>query len=781
MRLPKKTILKIGFFLWILQTFSSCTFYENVTGYFNTYYNAKKNFNDALAEMEKNPQKSRDTNYFAIYTIPKSTEDKFDKVIEKCSKMIQLYPKSSWIEDAILMIGKSYVYKGESESAIRKFKELLENFPESKLCGEAKMLLAVSEYQSKRDDEALRIAKEVVVESENAGEDDRMLEASMLQGQIYIEREDYESAIQVLDKAAVISGNDEFLADIEFLRGISYERLGNQLKAAEAYSGVKKHGSTFTKEFQSQLRQGTMLAREHHFEEALDIYNDMQGDALKPDERGLVELGIANTYKIKGDTLTAFTMYEQIDTLYKRTDASAKSYYERGLSFEKDFPDYERAKWYYEKAKAEFPASEITQIATKKYLSLSNYFKLSANLTRYDSILLVKSVIDTQTVGLDSLSLSDSLHHGLSEIPADTMHKTLEVQQNEIQKITDNDNSESYDNIEAELDPLPEEQSMQAARLARRETGFNRNNFRQDRSNRDASNQLGEDGELTDTSRSDALSKANVKSTAPDPLLKVPVDSLEKLIGQAKFELGVHFFLEMDLPDSALIYYWDVVDNFGNSKFAPRACYALTEIYRENGDTLMEDSVKNILLTQYESSEYTSALKKSLGQQVEISVDPIDSLFTSAYRIAMEGKTDTALKIFDSIVINYPSSPFAAKSLFTIGWLLENDSKNDSAYFWYKKLITEYPASVYTTEIKPKISIKDDPKSVDKFIKIKEIQTVAKTEAPKKDPFKAGDKSQTEPSLEQIPKGDLPEEDAPSDEEPEEEDVPTDEDDGGGG
>jgi tetratricopeptide (TPR) repeat protein len=777
--LPKKDIfLKIVLLFSILHIFSSCTFYENVTGYFNTYYNAKKNFDDAIAEIEKNPQKARDTNYFAVYAIPKGASDKLDKVIEKCSKLIQLYPQCSWIDDAIMMIGKSYVYKGESESAIRKFKELLDNFPESGLRGEAKMLLAVSEYQSKRDDESLRLANEVISESENEGENNRLLQASMLEGQIYFEREDYNSAVEILDKAASLSGDNALLAEIEFQRGVSYERLGNQSKSAEAYGGVASHGSTFSKEFQARLRQGAMLSKERRFEEAFNVFSDLQGEALKPDERALVELGIGNTYKMKGDTLSAFEIYEKIDTLYKRTDAAAKSFYERGLTFENDYPDYRRANNYYEKAKSEFPASEITPLATKRYLALSNYFKLTNNLVRYDSLIAVKTDQDTSDILTDSLTARDSLDNKTHAITHDPAEDDQQLNSEESENIAELSDVESYDNLEDNLEPLPEEQSLQSALFSRRESGIASRDFRQDRmGDRTAGQLMPEAG--ADSNQATAQ-KGAPKASAPDPLLKVPVDSLNKLIGQAKFELGAHFYLEMGLPDSALVFYWDVVDNYGSSRFAPRACYAMTEIYNEQSDTIMVDSVKNILFTQYDNSEYTFALKKSIGQKVEILVDPIDSIFASAYRIAMEGQIDTAMSIFNQLAINYPTSPFASKSLFTIAWLLENDTKNDSATFWYKKLIKEYPSSVYAIEAKPKVAIKDDPKSADQLIKVKEIQALGKTAAPKKEPNKTTDQDKKQQQLQPVPQEDLPEEDNPPDEEEEEEEPPPDEDDGGG-
>src|SRR5712692_4945531 len=88
-----------------LTLITACSTYQNVTGYFNTYYNAKKLFDDAVTEVEGSPQRTRDTVYFVGDSSNPSSDAKFDKVIEKCSKIIQFYDKSSWIDDAILMIG----------------------------------------------------------------------------------------------------------------------------------------------------------------------------------------------------------------------------------------------------------------------------------------------------------------------------------------------------------------------------------------------------------------------------------------------------------------------------------------------------------------------------------------------------------------------------------------------------------------------------------------------------------------------------------------------------
>lgn len=47
-----------------------------------------------------------------------------DKAIEKCAKVISVYPKSKWVDDAILMLGECYYQKHDYDKAMRKFSEL---------------------------------------------------------------------------------------------------------------------------------------------------------------------------------------------------------------------------------------------------------------------------------------------------------------------------------------------------------------------------------------------------------------------------------------------------------------------------------------------------------------------------------------------------------------------------------------------------------------------------------------------------------------------------------
>lgn len=107
--------------------------------YFNAYYNAQKLFKQA----EERRAEGKDAG--ALY----------DRVIRKASKVVAFYPRSRWVDDSLLLLGKALYRKGEYERAIRKFRELREFFPESDLSEEARYWEGMALGEVGRREEAI--------------------------------------------------------------------------------------------------------------------------------------------------------------------------------------------------------------------------------------------------------------------------------------------------------------------------------------------------------------------------------------------------------------------------------------------------------------------------------------------------------------------------------------------------------------------------------------------------------------------------------------------------
>ncbi len=119
-----KKILFVAFVITVFATlFNGCA-------YFNTFYNAKQYFSQAEDEYKR---RGKLNSTAATY---------YRKVIEKGSKVIEFYPTSKYVDDAIYLMGVSYYRLKEYNRAEKKFKELLKYFPNSPYASKAHLWLA---------------------------------------------------------------------------------------------------------------------------------------------------------------------------------------------------------------------------------------------------------------------------------------------------------------------------------------------------------------------------------------------------------------------------------------------------------------------------------------------------------------------------------------------------------------------------------------------------------------------------------------------------------------
>jgi len=721
--------------IFALFLLSSCSTYRNVTAYFNTYYNASKLFSDAERQIQQSPQPAQDTNHFAEYSVPKTITDNLDKVIEKCSKIIQNYPNTTWMDDAIMMVGKSYFYKGENQSALREFEELITNFPESGFRFEAKLWAAKSLYLMKKGDEVINQTKELFGEARQEGKNDILLETLLLQGQVYYERGDYDLASQAYAPAVEVSGDDNLRALAAFRLASCYELSGDKTKAENAYARVAKFHPDFSVEFRARLKEATLYSSTGEYQKSLDLLEDLKNEPLKNDQRGLVELGTANTLRHLGDTARAFQWYTFIDTAYAKTDAAARSYYECGKIYEKEYLDFKNALKSYDKARNEFPASEITPVASQKYITLTHYFNLYGDYHNYDTLLVqairrdsMAAKGDTLTGKLDSLGThADSLHAPRlgSNLAAGPGGKIDSVKK-EIAKGPSDTTAQKFlpPNFSIGKGQMPPEEDAERDAQSRHRRGGGppdaRNPGTQGRLELAGGSHSPADslGRLRDSlmARQRAVASiARLRTLSPD--------SLRYLLAMTKFELAGLFYLEFNDVDSATYWYKRVTEEDTTSPFVPKALYALSEIFLSKQDSAAADSVYDILLKKYTKTEYAHQVRviRHLPETTAVE-DSVAMRFIAAEGLLRDSTIHDALREFEELAAGDTNSSYTPKAMYTVGWIFETKLvRNDSAAKWYKQLLARYPSSDFAAAVQPKVAVRENPKSLSQYVKIKEI------------------------------------------------------------
>jgi outer membrane protein assembly factor BamD (BamD/ComL family) len=106
---------------------------------FNTYYNAKKAFDDAEHQREERLKQGED-----VSRATSAQKQDYDSAIKKAQKILDEYPGHSLTDDALFIQGKSYQRIASYRMSIRKLDLLFTNFPQTPYLEESIFLQAVN-------------------------------------------------------------------------------------------------------------------------------------------------------------------------------------------------------------------------------------------------------------------------------------------------------------------------------------------------------------------------------------------------------------------------------------------------------------------------------------------------------------------------------------------------------------------------------------------------------------------------------------------------------------
>ena len=303
--------------------------------YYNTFYNAKKAFNEAEKIREKNK-----------YINGKGGEAQYQRAIEKSLKVIEDSPNTKYYDDALYVIGVSYYNTNEFSSASRRLRELLANYPESPYVKEAELYLAKAKLKLREETEAMSIFERIF---NTDYEKSFKAVAAMELGQYYYSINDIVAAqpyfLSVRDS---LGGTEEkkiaqkFIADGYFQQFKFDDALGAylQLNEMDLDKNEKYHALYSASESAFNLMR---------IDDGMDYLNTLLNDEIYFDSTGSLLLEIAKGYEYDGNTEAAQDIYLN---LAKETETNkrvaAEANYQLGLIEQLDNDNLIKAKEYYD-------------------------------------------------------------------------------------------------------------------------------------------------------------------------------------------------------------------------------------------------------------------------------------------------------------------------------------------------------------------------------------------------------------------------------------------------
>ena len=373
--------------------------------YYNTFYNAKLFFSEAeKMRAEKEGE-----------FLGNNITDKYKKVIEKSDIVINNYPDSKYLDNALFLKGRSHFYRREYDLAGPTFNTLLSTNPDDYTIL-SEYWLALIKWKSGKAQPALDDLDQIITET-----DDKELLAQIYQSQaeIFLELKHDSIAVSALEKAAELTRNRKDKGQIYYrLAELAYE-IKNYELAINYYKKVIKYSFSTERIMEANLKIVKRYRDLNDLKKASKEIQSMIGDPEFSTIHGDLELELAKLKLTQNDSEAAVLILENIVVKYPNTETSAEAFYLLGEQSLLKKRDFVKADYYYNQIQRESSKSIFNQQGKVRIKELDKYQKSKIFLKEIDKITsLPDSLVgDDKSQNIDTVKVVLELYN-LGELEA---------------------------------------------------------------------------------------------------------------------------------------------------------------------------------------------------------------------------------------------------------------------------------------------------------------------------------------------------------------------------
>lgn len=518
--------------------------------YYNTFFHAQESFQKAEKARISSNNKAG------------AGKDSYEKAIKKAAMVLAYYPKSRWVDDALMLIGKSYYHLGEYHKAIRKFRELQTNLPKSNYLDDSYYWMGLSYFQLENYLQAEESFKKLLAK----GKERKLLyEGRYMLGEIEFVTKDYGKAIEAYGKL-VAEGKGEIRAQAQYRIGECWWEMEDYKQALEAFKKVKKMGPAKELGFQSEFKAGECYLESGQPQEALKVFAVLSREGRYYRHLPQVRLEIAECELKLGHTKEAIKEYELVSEESPKTEESAQALYGLGVVYENELKDLKKATEFYEKSAEEMPKSEVAKKAQEKSANIVKLEEYKSQLSGEEAEKSVKTLFLLAEMYLLELNEQDS---------------ALSAYRSVIEHFPETSYAPRSAYVISWIWDKVKGDSLQAEKAYERI--------------------------IEDYPQTPYAQKAREWLGLPPVEEKDPAKEL--------FMRGEIHLLQGEV-DSALTYYQKTANDYPQSRFAPKAIYAMGWIYENREDSLrLAKETYRGLIDGYPQSEYTLLAMERLGER----------------------------------------------------------------------------------------------------------------------------------------------------------------------
>ncbi len=689
--------------------------------YYNLFYNAEHKFREAETNQANANQNKSGRSAEVIHnragepiapSISINDKNLYKAAIDKANKVVQYHPDSKYIDDALWLIGKSRFNMTEYITADKKLRELIVRDPNSEYVDDAYFYIGMSQFWLNEYDRALTAFNNVLNLKKSKYKDDAAFNIAYID---YLEG-NFNSAITSFKKMIDDYPKSDSAATAQFFIAVSYDSLRENQSALAAYRLVKKYGPSHELYFDAQFAYGTSAFSADSIKLGMGIFTDLAGEERYYEKSSIIKVKYAEGLYLMGQVEEAVKEFLDVCEKYSRTEQSTESYYRLGLIYQDYYFDLNQAKEYFNKATQEKRDSDFRNLALAR----------SAQISKLESY-RIQLGLDTEEISAPDSAKADSLKDEQTAV----------------------DSVASQDRLDISLKPTGENpyDGMDSAQIANMPPAIRQMMERMDVNKPQSKDSLiaaeptTVDSftyypELLNSPPYDMLSMY-YEDTNEDSLLlianqNVKIDSSDIKKGiEVRFLLAELYHHDLNRPDSALNEYIQLIDNYPESEYAPKALLAAASIYENKADTILADSLYRQLVKNYPSTDQAQLA----ADKIEDARIPEKYDIPAMYRTAedlfyVQNDPQGALEKFAYIEENFPESDYAAKSAFARVYIEDQirQERNDSSiYLLYADIVERYPETPYAYGAKLAMGIE---KRVDPRVKKSPVNVKKRSSQP---------------------------------------------------
>ena len=650
--------------------------------YFNTFYNAKRYYKKAYHETLRNRTER----------LTSSETTNYGKAIEKASKLIRLYPESKYVDDALLLTGKSYYFQKEYHQALRQFDELQKSYPESELYLETSVWIAKC-YLELENFRKAEIGFQKLL--------DKKL-PKHLQGDVFFHMARLYEENMMFDKAidsykrAMQNDLGPMKAEAAFAIAVDYDSLRQYDKAAEYFNVVQTLDPVQGLQIEAEFRYAKSIKNTGQYEKAIQLFQEMLMEEADKKLEAPIRLEIAQCLLLQGDIDGAMLAYRDIIEEYKRTTSAARAYFELGKIYEKYFQDYDRALDNFDNVKTQSAASAYADTANRKARDIQRLQALLQVINMADEGVRGQLILEDEEVDEDSLVIEDVY----------TMLDTTVGDTSRFKVLVEIGGEAFADSIIEETRLRERERELKGKTNEDKPEGVLVDwvSWYRDGEIPGFDNLSEEFGQLKKRMK---LLDEKRKSDNPD-LKSFNVEEKDKNM----FLLAELYLFRFALIDSAAREYEEIVEQYPKSEYSARALFNLAYIYKIfHNDESKADSCYNRLIRFYPESslvpEARNAVDVAGGEEGNKN---ISTMLSEAETELWDKQNPVgAAAKYRTIIQRFPNSSLQPRAIYALGWIYENRLDSlDGAIRCYRRILQNYPASSYAEAVKPKIIAVDN-------------------------------------------------------------------------